>query len=59
MPRVVYDLMDLYPQANVRRPSVVYVPIRSLGEGKGELAAPARAIPTPGPVQAPNQNSGK
>lgn len=59
MPRVVYELMDLYPQANVRRPSVVYVPIRSHGEGKGELAAPARAVPAPGPVQIPNQNSGK
>jgi len=28
MPRVVYDLMDLYPQANVQRPSVIYVPMR-------------------------------
>ena len=29
IPRVVYDLMDLYPQANVQRPSVIYVPMRN------------------------------
>ena len=49
MPRIVYELMDLYPQANVRRPSVVYVPIRGLGEGKGEPVVPIPAIPTPNP----------
>ena len=27
MPRAVYDLMDLYPQAGNRRPSVQYVPL--------------------------------
>ena len=27
MPRVVYELMDLYPQANALRPSVIYVPL--------------------------------
>jgi len=47
MPRIVYALMDLYPQANTRRPSVVYVPIRSFGENKGELAAPGASIPSP------------
>lgn len=29
MPRLVYELMDLYPQANTRRPSVIYVPLSS------------------------------
>ena len=48
MPRIVYELMDLYPQANARRPSVVYVPIRGFGEGKGEAVAPGPAIPNPG-----------
>lgn len=28
MPRLVYDLMDLYPQGNGVRPSVMYVPMR-------------------------------
>jgi ClpP class serine protease len=28
MPEVLYELMDLYPQANARRPSVLYVPLR-------------------------------
>jgi hypothetical protein len=27
MPQEVYQLMNLYPQANTRRPSVEYVPI--------------------------------
>jgi ClpP class serine protease len=49
MPRIVYELMDLYPQANARRPSVVYVPIRSFGEPKGEPVAPGPAIPNPSP----------
>jgi len=48
MPRIVYELMDLYPQANARRPSVVYVPIRGFGESKGEPVAPGPAIPNPG-----------
>jgi len=45
MPRIVYDLMDLYPQANARRPSVVYVPIRNLGEPKGQSVVPSPAAP--------------
>ncbi len=46
MPRVVYDLMDLYPQASTRRPSVVYVPMRNSGETKGGgNAVPARDVP--------------
>jgi ClpP class serine protease len=28
MPRNVYELMDLYPQAGTNRPSVLYVPVR-------------------------------
>ena len=40
MPRVVYDLMDLYPQANTNRPSVMYIPTPGRGDGKG-VAAPA------------------
>ena len=35
MPRIVYDLMDLYPQANAQRPSVVYVPLRGSHDEKG------------------------
>ncbi len=27
MPKVVYQLMELYPQAGGRRPSVQYVPV--------------------------------
>lgn len=44
IPRVVYDLMDLYPQANVQRPSVIYVPMRNPGPAKqsdAELPKPA------------------
>ena len=43
MPRIVYDLMDLYPQANTQRPSVVYVPIRGARDTKTEPV-----MPTPG-----------
>jgi ClpP class serine protease len=49
MPRIVYELMDLYPQANARRPSVVYVPVRGFGDGKTEPGAPGPAIPNPNP----------
>jgi len=34
MPRLVYALMDLYPQANAQRPSVIYVPMRGAGSAK-------------------------
>jgi ClpP class serine protease len=40
MPRRVYELMDLYHQANTRRPSVIYVPMRSIGSTKGEAETP-------------------
>jgi ClpP class serine protease len=47
MPRIVYELMDLYPQANARRPSVIYVPIHGFGEAKGDLTSRAPVSPTP------------
>ena len=42
MPRLVYELMDLYPQANARRPSVTYVPFRP-APAKGDAQDPKRA----------------
>jgi len=45
MPRLVYDLMDLYPQANTLRPSVLYVPMRNPGPalpGNTEAPQPAK-----------------
>ncbi|MGZ5090207.1 MAG: SDH family Clp fold serine proteinase [Burkholderiales bacterium] len=45
MPLLVYQLMDLYPQANTQRPSVVYVPTRTTPEkaqGQTPAAAPAK-----------------
>ncbi len=39
MPRVIYDLMDLYPQSGNRRPSVQYVPLPYRG--------PAAPLPAP------------
>jgi ClpP class serine protease len=59
MPRIVYELMDLYPQANARRPSVLYVPIRSLGDSKSELAPPGHATPVANPAQTPNRSPAK
>ena len=43
MPRIVYELMDLYPQASARRPSVIYVPSRSPGPTQGETSPPQSA----------------
>lgn len=43
MPRLVYDLMDLYPQGGGIRPSVWYVPMRRPG------AAPSAPQPAPAP----------
>jgi ClpP class serine protease len=42
MPRVVYELMDLYPQGGGVRPSVWYVPLRRL---PGQGAAPGPTSP--------------
>jgi ClpP class serine protease len=39
MPRTVYDLMDLYPQAQGGRPSVLYVPLRRGPGGTEETPA--------------------
>jgi ClpP class serine protease len=48
MPLMVYQLMDLYPQADTQRPSVVYVPTRSVPEkSKGQSPIPA-VPPVPG-----------
>jgi ClpP class serine protease len=44
MPRVVYQLMDLYPQAGTGRPSVLYVPLRRPTKDQGE---PPKTTPTP------------
>lgn len=51
MPRLVYELMDLYPQANARRPSVIYVPTHSASPAKDETGAPK---PAPKDVRNPN-----
>lgn len=53
MPRVVYALMDLYPQANARRPSVVYVPVRGVGDAAAHPpVAPAPVLPASPPAPA-------
>jgi ClpP class serine protease len=51
MPSIVYELMDYYPQANARRPSVGYVPIKGFGEGRNEIAAPIPAVPAADPAK--------
>jgi ClpP class serine protease len=48
MPRIVYDLMDLYPQANAQRPSVVYVPLRGSHDEKGGDTKPHLGRPESG-----------
>jgi ClpP class serine protease len=48
MPRLVYDLMDLYPQGGGIKPSVWYVPMRR--------GTPVPA--TPQPAAAPPENNG-
>ena len=45
MPRTVYDVMDLYPQAGRGRPSVLYVPMRPGAGGAHE--SPEVALPIP------------
>jgi ClpP class serine protease len=47
MPRVVYELMDLYPQAGTGRPSVLYVPLRRPTKDQGEAPKTAPMSPTP------------
>ena len=43
MPQMVYELMDLYPQAGTGRPSVLYVPLRRPTKDQGDSP---RATPT-------------
>jgi ClpP class serine protease len=46
MPALIYDLMDLYPQAGTNRPSVLYVPLRRHQAGEDTPAAtPATGQP--------------
>jgi ClpP class serine protease len=45
MPPILYELMDLYPQAGAGRPSVLYVPLRRTPAGPAPL--PAGAAPGP------------
>lgn len=52
MPLMVYQLMELYPQADTQRPSVVYVPARSTPE-KPKGQAPAPSIPSPSVPSVP------
>jgi ClpP class serine protease len=43
MPPLIYDLMDLYPQADPQRPSVLYVPLhRPAGGERRPSVAPLR-----------------
>jgi ClpP class serine protease len=39
MPPILYELMDLYPQADARRPSVLYVPLRPTPAGPARKPA--------------------
>ncbi|HEV8343990.1 MAG TPA: ATP-dependent Clp protease proteolytic subunit [Candidatus Binatia bacterium] len=45
MPRTVYDLMDLYPQAGTNRPSVLYVPLRRQPPDQGNTPQASRGAP--------------
>jgi ClpP class serine protease len=40
MPRLIYDLMDLYPQSGEGRPSVTYVPLRRDGSHRADAVNP-------------------
>ena len=41
MPPLIYELMDLYPQAGQGRPSVMYVPLRrAVPAQAGDTGAP-------------------
>ena len=45
MPRIVYELMDLFPQGAADRPSVLYVPLHRSPAGRDEAPASAPAAP--------------
>ncbi|MBI4454372.1 MAG: ATP-dependent Clp protease proteolytic subunit [Acidobacteria bacterium] len=42
MPQIIYQLMDLYPQAGAGRPSVLYVPLRRTPPGRTETPGDSR-----------------
>lgn len=46
MPRMVYELMDLYPQSGSGRPSVLYVPLRRPSKDQGESPKAGSMSPT-------------
>jgi ClpP class serine protease len=46
MPRIVYDLMDLFPQGGADRPSVMYVPLRRPPGGPSETPDSTPPSPT-------------
>jgi ClpP class serine protease len=46
MPRIVYELMDLFPQGGADRPSVLYVPLHRSPPGRDEAPASAPTAPT-------------
>jgi ClpP class serine protease len=46
MPRIVYELMDLFPQGAADRPSVLYVPLRQSPGGHNEAPDSAPAATT-------------
>lgn len=45
MPLLVYALMDLYPQANTQRPSVIYVPMHGPAPVKPGSAEAPQSVP--------------
>jgi len=46
MPRMVYELMDFYPQAGTGRPSVLYVPLRRSTKDQGDTPRVTPTSPT-------------
>ncbi|TMA83319.1 MAG: hypothetical protein E6J74_36495 [Deltaproteobacteria bacterium] len=46
MPRIVYDLMDLFPQGGADRPSVMYVPLRRSPRGPSQTPDATPPSPT-------------
>ncbi len=50
MPRIVYDLMDLYPQSTTQRPSVIYIPMKG-AEKSDSTTQPGSVKPAGTPVK--------
>jgi ClpP class serine protease len=46
MPQTIYNLMDLYPQSDTGRPSVLYVPLRPAASDKGKSPRRSPSPPT-------------